>query len=576
VIFELDPSTFYLSDQALDYAVVAVKSRSTGGQLLDAFGMLTLIVATPKALIGDPVNIIQYPEGGAKQYATVQNRLIDILDQGFLHYETDTLEGSSGSPAFSARWEIVALHHVAVPEIRDGKVVAVDGSVWDESMGDECVHWVANEGVRISAIVKSLSQQQLPDVAEQTILNKLLATTTDPVSEVARAIASDPSLGAELATPPQTRSGPAGGAAMANNQFTVTGPVTIHVCAPAVASSENGTAGGVISTTAAAHAIAELPAAPEKKLRFDLDYSNRKGYDELFLDAGDKSIRVPTPGIAPQRMGQIFVDEHGEPKVIKYNHFELVMNMACRFQMWSAVNVDYDPAKRSALDRGAFGADTWIADKRVPIEFQVVDEDFYKPAARVDRGHVVRRTDNAWGSTASEIELSNSDAFHWTNCTPQHEAFNRTSPPMRNGPINGLWGEFEDYIQENLHGMELRACILAGPVLDDETDPVATFQGKPIQYPLKFWKVIAVTVLDAHNKPTLKVFGFILSQKPVVDRFGIEAFRPGQFAPHQVTLKAIEGEIGVRFAQVLHAADQLLGETAPVPIKVGGDIIGVG
>ena len=65
---------------------------------------LPLIGVKGKILKGDPVNIIQHPEGGPKRYATVNNRLLDLRDDGFLLYETDTLEGSSGSPVFNQHW----------------------------------------------------------------------------------------------------------------------------------------------------------------------------------------------------------------------------------------------------------------------------------------------------------------------------------------------------------------------------------------------------------------------------------------------------------------------------------------
>jgi len=35
----------------------------------------------------------------------VNNQLLDLRDDGFLLYETDTLEGSSGSPVFNQYWE---------------------------------------------------------------------------------------------------------------------------------------------------------------------------------------------------------------------------------------------------------------------------------------------------------------------------------------------------------------------------------------------------------------------------------------------------------------------------------------
>jgi endonuclease G len=568
VVFEIDPDTFYVSDAALDFAVVAVKAGPGGSPSLDDLGFLPLVEATPKILKGQPVNVIQYPEGGPKQYAISQNRLIDILDkEGFVQYETDTLGGSSGSPAFSESWELVALHHASIPETRDGRVIATDGSFWTEEMGDDRVHWIANEGTRVSSIVGRLVAMTLSNPDQQAILRELLASTTDPVDDIAQQMPGG------VAPEVKARPGLEGGG-MANNQLTFTGPVTIYIQAP------GAPAVAAVPPVIAPDRGAIPPTAPEASIRFDPDYRHREGYDPAFLDP-DGDIRVPVPTIADERSGEILMDRHGDPLVLKYHHFELVMNEARRLQMWSAVNVDYDPARKSQGNRDSFGSDKWIPDKRIPAAAQIFDADFYKPAGNIDRGHIVRREDNAWGDSDSEIEFANSDTFHWTNCTPQHEAFNQSNPgqndPAYRG-MHGLWGDFENYIQKSRKGNDTRCCILAGPVLDPE-DPSADFGEGAIQYPLLFWKVVCVAEPvegGAEGERELKVFGFLLSQKPVVDRFGIEAFGPGRFKRYQVPLTAITERTGVVFDPVLLAADTLRGETEALPISSLEQVRGLG
>ena len=77
-----------------------------------------------------------------------------MLDS-FLHYRTDTSPGSSGSPVFNDQWEIVALHHSGVPKKdAQGRLLTKDGTVWNRSMGEHRIDWIANEGVRISRILK--------------------------------------------------------------------------------------------------------------------------------------------------------------------------------------------------------------------------------------------------------------------------------------------------------------------------------------------------------------------------------------------------------------------------------------
>ena len=549
VIFEIDADSFYLTDERLDFAIVGIKPRSLEGRSISDFGSVPLIEATPKILIGHRVNIIQHPEGGPKQYAITENRLVDLLDSGFLHYDTDTLEGSSGSPAFSEDWQLVGLHHASIPEMIGDKVVAVGGGFWDRSMPDDKVHWIANEGARVSAIVKHLGGVRMDDPAKQAMLNELMASTSDPVDELA----------AEMAKPgpPQPSIRIAEGGA-SHNAFNFSGPVSIHVYAPAAPSP--------LPEQKVAKDIGQVVAV-EKVIRFDPDYKGRKGYDPKFLDPDDPAFEVPVPTVRQSRQHELLKGSNGKPRVLKYHHYELVMNEERFLQMWSAVNVDYDEELKAKGDRKSFGSDKWIPDPRIPGEIQVQDAEFYKPAGNIDRGHIVRREDNAWGRTDEEIEFANSDTFHWTNCTPQHEAFNQ-SVPGKNDPtyigMKGLWGDFENHVQKNLGGEDTKACILAGPVLD-AGDPSKDFGFGAIKYPLRFWKIIAVpTTEDGERK--LTVFGFMLSQRDVVKKFGIEEFHPGRFKKYQISLAKITDMTGVEFHRRLHAADVLAGETETIPI----------
>ena len=520
IFFELKPDDFYWSDETLDFALVAISPKASGGDSVEEFGVIPLIEATPKILIGQPVNIIQYPEGGVKQWACTENKLLDVLDDGFLHYTTDTMRGSSGSPAFNKAWELVALHHAGVPEICDGRIWSTHGKPWDaDRMDDDEVSWIANEGARVSAIVGRLASQRLAQPAQQALLDQLLAATSDPLATLAGSADNSTVQIPGLSTQPDP---------MTTNTFNFSGPVTIYV---------SGDSGAAIKTT---------PPAPEAAIRFDKDYAAKRGYQESFL-----GVKVPMPTVKAGRMGEILKDPKGKPLLLKYRHYSLVMNRARRLQMWSAVNVDYSAARRGDKSRSELGTDKWIPDPRIPGQDQITDVDFYKPAGQIDRGHIVRREDNAWGANDEEIEYANSDTFHWTNCTPQHTAFNKENPEKKYAR-KGLWGEFEAYVQNQLLAGEKQCCILAGPVLA-KSDPSADFGAGPIQYPVKFWKVIAV-VNNSRGKRKLTTHGFVFDQTDVVTAFGIE-FTPGVFGRYQKKLLEITALTGVVFDQSLLDAD---------------------
>ena len=547
LIFELDRKRFFLNDRELDYAMVAVKPVSTTRAELKQFQFLPLIAAKGKILKGDPVNIIQHPDGRPKQYATVNNRLLDLRDDGFLLYETDTLEGSSGSPVFNRHWEVIGLHHSGVPRmdgdrmvLRDGRRVPVDAEVADED-----VDWIANEGIRTSAIVESLRRQPLGDSPQARQLAAMLATTDDPVAwvETSAAVAATgtPSAPTDAAPTPVSPSLP-------SIQVQVSGPVTVHVGAAGIAVTTNpGAAGADVLRGGAAGG-----GLREKSLRFDENYAGRtrKGYKSRFL----KGWVVPAPGLETARATALEVlRKGGKPWVIPYYHYSLTMSRARRMPIWAASNVDYgDAARRLTKTRKEYGGENWRLDPRVALEapgLQVDDNDFYAPARKIDRGHIVRREDGSWGATAKEAEFGNSDTYHYTNCTPQHESFNQSQ-------LDGLWGEFEMHIEKQVKALDGRMVVFGGPVLNDD-DPSHGYPGQePIQVPMQYWKVVLCTARQG-SKTTRHAYGFVFDQTEQVQTLGYEKMDMTAYEIYQVPLAEITAKTGVTFAASVRAADVL-------------------
>jgi endonuclease G len=386
------------------------------------------------------------------------------------------------------------------------------------------------------------------DPKAQALLDQLLERSNDPL------LAEDPAPVPAVHAPALSEATRED--RMASTVIYVTGSTTINVGPGSI---------GQPSTTAAAEQ-ARQPSlnggasaaivATEKKLRFDKKYRQRQGYDEKFLDG----FTIPLPGVTTERAAELLKGDARGPLILHYHHFSLAMNRKRRLQMWSAVNVDYDPDRKSTRDRKEFGTDTWIADPRIPAELQIDDDDFYAPATKIDRGHIVRREDNAWGGSELEIEYANSDTFHWTNCTPQHEAFNREQ-------FSGLWGRFEAHITTSIDAVGHRATIFAGPVLDNQRDPSKDFGNGPVQYPLKFWKVVAA-VSRRSGQPTLMAWGFLFDQSGPVDRFGIEAIDFRRFKREQRSLEKLSTLTGVTFPRGLLDADVLKGTNPNETISV--------
>lgn len=158
----LAPGRFFVTDSDLDFSIVAVNPVARLGGQLAGRGWLPLIRESGKATVGEPLNIIQHPSGRPMEVAVRENKLSNVAGS-FLHYLTDTMRGSSGSPVMNDQWKLVALHHAGVPE-RDpgGQILKRDGTPFQRFIDDpEEISWIANEGVRISAIVAELDRRSL-------------------------------------------------------------------------------------------------------------------------------------------------------------------------------------------------------------------------------------------------------------------------------------------------------------------------------------------------------------------------------------------------------------------------------
>jgi V8-like Glu-specific endopeptidase len=123
------------ASQGLDFCAVAVE-QAADSPPLESWGRLDLVAALPA--VGEHVTIIQHPSGGPKQIALTANQVVNVFDHR-LQYVTDTMPGSSGSPVFNDRWQVVALHHAGGNLMRDSR----GGAIY------------ANEGILASHLLKT-------------------------------------------------------------------------------------------------------------------------------------------------------------------------------------------------------------------------------------------------------------------------------------------------------------------------------------------------------------------------------------------------------------------------------------
>lgn len=101
-IVAIQPNGLFFSNQILDVTIVQVKD------VPDQVAPLELKTQILKK--DSRVSIIQHP-GGHYKKISIQNNFIQYSDEQTIQYTTSTEPGSSGSPVFNDRFEVVAIHH---------------------------------------------------------------------------------------------------------------------------------------------------------------------------------------------------------------------------------------------------------------------------------------------------------------------------------------------------------------------------------------------------------------------------------------------------------------------------------
>ncbi len=258
------------------------------------------------------------------------------------------------------------------------------------------------------------------------------------------------------------------------------------------------------------------------------------GYDPAFLGV-DVPVPVPVDGV----LADVTPTVDGGT-LVQHEHFSLQMSASRRFALWVGWNID--GGRLRALSRRGHG---FVRDSRIAAGAQVGD-DLYA-GNRLDRGHIARRADLLWGDPA-EAERANHDSFYFTNIAPQLDDFNQSTQ-------DGVWGRLEDAVFADVDVQDLRVSLFGGPVFaaDDRS-----YRG--VRLPREYWKVVVF-----RETGPLRARAFLLTQ--ALDR--LELLDLDEFRVFQLAVPEVEARTGLRFPDVLHAADTgalpaLTGTRAPL------------
>ena len=501
--FGFDTGQLFYANEQLDFAVVAVRPKSeNGGHDLKSWGWLPLNGEPGKSDLGEYLTIIQHPGGEMKQVCVRENKLLQY-EGDTLWYMTDTLGGSSGSPVFNRFWQVVALHHSGVPKKdKKGNWLTKDGKVWNQSMDETLVDWIANEGIRVSSLVRHLTDK----LRDHPLIAAALSAPPPPVESAAASL-----KGARQDT---------SCAWVEQSGDTISLVVPLRFPIDVVRTGAAAAAAAV--AVPAIIAPKDVPPArdvqpdslPVEAVHINQNtLGTRPGYKPDFL--GKAKLLVPLPKI-PAALKSNIATLIGKPaqSELKYFNYSVVMRKDRKLAFFSAVNIDGDQQQ----DVGKREGDSWLRDPRIAAEAQVGDEFYGKQKTfeidrtknPFDKGHLVRRLDATWGKTVAAAKEHGDDSFHFTNCSPQFWAFNQGTK---------LWLGLEQFVLDQVVADKRKACVINGPVFDG---PLAPEGGRPdaggasrrdptfggIFIPKFFWKLMTI-VRDGK----LVASAFLLSQQ---------------------------------------------------------------
>lgn len=528
--FKLNTSDFFYSFKELDYCFVAVnKTDVKGTTSLSSVGYIYLDPNLGK--LGnegeEKLNIIHHPNGDYKQLSIRENKFIKILPTT-LWYECDTAPGSSGSPVFNDQWQVVALHHMGVADKNDrGEYIDKDGNIIPKignKIDESRVHWIANEGVRISVILKDIINKfPSPSVIDKLKIAPEVALPLD-INKKPKNESQE-----QKTTNMETNNNASVNISFPASLLEPNGNVTININ-----NNARGAQPSVLQSTKPESGGRDEDFTEVKKIEIEdgMDYSNCKGYQSNFLGI---EILLPQPETSIKKF--IAKLNGSDSIVLKYQHYSVIFHSVRMMPLISAINVDGDTGKR--LDTTERGTDVWLRDNRLDYDLQLNDK--YYRGSGFDRGHMSRREDANWGATAEDARRFADLTCMYTNACPQINTLNQSQK-------KGLWGKLENAVLEygaiKEQGKAAKISIFNGPIFK-ENDSV--FRG--IQVPMEFYKII----LWLNDNNELKATAFKLSQSDLVGDIDFEAIDINEnveFQAYQCSIKSLEEKTKINFSDI--------------------------
>jgi endonuclease G len=502
--------------------------------------MLRLSVKSPEELLSHNVVVIGYPARDDRSDFALQDRVFSRT------YNVKRLQPG----IIRARAEIQSFENNVNAMTHDASTLGGNSgsAVVDIDSGDVVALHFAGEYLKANYAVPMYELARDSRVAPLLNFEGTLPPTNDwaPAWRSVEGTESSPSAAAPPQLSPPTRVIQLPPSSTDVSAWTIPLRVSVAIGRPSTAQPAGTTADQILDWE---------NGGAEEAIAIDPDYSNRLGFNPSFLE----TIEVPLPRVSKameQDTARVRSDaqKNDDPFELAYYHYSVYMNKRRRTAWFSAANVDGDHRPNIGKRRG----DRWYIDPRI-LRSEQIGQEAFEPG--IDRGHLTRREDAAWGNDVASATLANNDTFHFTNCSLQASPFNQGKD---------RWQGLEQFVLEQHAKKERRRLVVITGPLFAGNDPV--YKNDRMNYsvrcPLQFWKICVLIRRDGTPSAT----AFVLGQEDIQNLPGFEeAF---DVAATQIRLADLEERTGLDFGDI-KKFDHFAAGGVPGTLELPGGVEGV-